>query len=92
MNHGFCVYCKNLQQQSFITKLFAKFTTTILNIKFFKRDLNKAYNQKKTQKADKQETMLQKILWITVTSGVILALCYFSLIKLFLVKIPYKPS
>jgi NitT/TauT family transport system permease protein len=63
---------------SFITKIFAKFTTTIVNIKFFKRDLNKAYNQKKHKKADKQETMLQKILWVTVTSGVILALCYFA--------------
>ncbi|MFT4694138.1 MAG: NitT/TauT family transport system permease protein [Francisella sp.] len=63
---------------SFITKLFAKFTTAVVNLNFFKKDLNKAYNQKKHNKADKQETILQKILWVTVTSGVILALCYFA--------------
>ena len=62
----------------FITILFAKITTRVINIKFFKKDLNKAYNQKKYKKADKQETMLQKVLWVTITSGVILALCYFA--------------
>ena len=62
----------------FITILFAKITTIVINIKFFKKDLNKAYNQKKHKKADKQETMLQKVLWVTITSGVILALCYFA--------------
>ena len=46
----------------FITILFAKITTIVINIKFFKKDLNKAYNQKKHKKADKQETMFQKVL------------------------------
>ncbi len=63
---------------SFITKLFTQFTTSIVNLKLFKRALDKAYNQKKHKKADKQENTLQRVLWITVTSGVILALCYFA--------------
>ena len=61
-----------------ITGLFAKFTTIIININFFKKDLNKAFNQKKHKKADKQETIFQKLLWTVSTSGVILALCYFA--------------
>lgn len=62
----------------FITGLFAKFSTIIINIKFFKKNLKKAYNQRKHKKAVKEETFLQKIIWMMAISGVMLALCYFA--------------
>jgi len=62
----------------FITSLFTKLTSFIINISFFKKNVSKAYDQKKHQKADKQETILQKFLWFTTTSGAVLALCYFA--------------
>ena len=62
----------------FVTKLFAKISTIIVNIKFFKKDLNKVYNQKKHEKADKKETIFQKISWTVAISTIIMALCYFA--------------
>lgn len=62
----------------YISSGFAKLTTSIVNIRFFKRDLAKAYNQKIHKKQEKQETLLQNIIWLVFTAVMILALCYFA--------------
>lgn len=62
----------------FISKIFAAIITNIINIKFFKKDLSKAYNQKRHRKQQKQETALQKVIWSIFTAVIILSLCYFA--------------
>ena len=62
----------------YITRIFSKFTSSIINIKLFKRDLKKAFNQKKHFKEEKTETFIQKIIWKVSLTIIILILCYFA--------------
>ncbi|MDE4994820.1 sulfonate ABC transporter permease, partial [Francisella tularensis subsp. holarctica] len=49
----------------------------IVNIKFFKKNLEKDYNQKFHRKADKHESVTKIILWNVIIILMILALLYF---------------
>ncbi|AXA33055.1 ABC transporter permease [Francisella adeliensis] len=74
-------FLKVLQKSAavkFFTTFFSKTTSNIVNIKFLKKDLSRAFNQKKHHKAEKKETILNQILWYTITSLVLFALCYFA--------------
>ena len=50
----------------------------LLIFRFFKKDLTKVYDQVRHTKKDKEETFLQKLFWVMLTSAMILALCYFA--------------
>ncbi|QIV93843.1 ABC transporter permease [Allofrancisella frigidaquae] len=62
----------------FFTGLVGKIIGQIINNNFFKKDLTKAFNQKKHKKEDKKETMLQKVIWSGFISLAVLALLYFA--------------
>ncbi|MEY8701802.1 ABC transporter permease [Francisella philomiragia] len=80
------VYSKSwflkILQKSAVTKLFSSIfgsiSSALVNIRFFKKNLNKVYNQPRHRKQEKQETLLQKILWTIFTLMIILALFYFA--------------
>lgn len=50
----------------------------IVNISLLKKNLDKAYDQKDHRKADKQETILKKIIWQISIAAVIIAFLYLS--------------
>ncbi|AHH45714.1 sulfonate ABC transporter permease [Francisella tularensis subsp. holarctica PHIT-FT049] len=68
-------------QKAYVVKIFttflAKCSNKIVNIKFFKKNLDKAYNQKVHRKADKHESVTKRILWNVIIILMILALLYF---------------
>ncbi|MDE4947228.1 sulfonate ABC transporter permease, partial [Francisella tularensis subsp. holarctica] len=49
----------------------------IVNIKYFKKNLDKADNQKVHRKSDKHESVTKRILWNVIIILIILALLYF---------------
>ncbi|QIV95321.1 NitT/TauT family transport system permease protein [Allofrancisella inopinata] len=69
-------------QKSLAIKLFTglvgKVIGQIINSNLFKKDLTKAFNQKKHKKEDKKETMLQKVIWFGFISLAVLTLLYFA--------------
>lgn len=69
-------------QKSTLVKGFNSFlnaqASKIVNIKAFKKDLRKSFDQKSHQKAERKETILQKIIWQIALWIVIVALCFFA--------------
>ena len=67
-------------QRSVVIKAFNTFvanqTNKVVNLKIFKRDINKAYNQKKHRQAEKEEGLLGKIVWQITLILVVVALCF----------------
>ncbi|AJC48407.1 ABC transporter permease subunit [Allofrancisella guangzhouensis] len=79
--HAKSWFLKILQKSvtiKFFTALFGKVMEQVINSNFFKKDLAKAYNQKRHKREEKKETMLQKIIWFGFISLIVLALFYFA--------------
>ncbi|MED7789117.1 ABC transporter permease subunit [Francisella sp. 19X1-34] len=70
----------NILQKSlavkFFTSVLAKISNKVVNIKLFKKDLNKAYNQKIHRKAEKTESAFKRVFWNVVITIVILLLLF----------------
>ncbi|ANH77370.1 sulfonate ABC transporter permease [Francisella persica ATCC VR-331] len=67
--------------KAYIVKVFmaflAKCSNKIVNIKIFKKNLNKAYNQKVHKKAEKYKSITKRVIWNIIIVLMILALLYF---------------
>ncbi|XSZ47430.1 ABC transporter permease subunit [Francisella noatunensis] len=58
--------------------MFGGISSALVNIIFFKKNLNKVYNQPRHKKQEKQEILLQKILWTVFTLMIVVGLFYFA--------------
>ncbi|OEZ33455.1 sulfonate ABC transporter permease [Francisella endosymbiont of Amblyomma maculatum] len=67
--------------KAYVVKIFTAFLTKcsnkIVNIKIFKKNLNKAYNQKVHKKTEKHESITKRVIWNIIIVLMILALLYF---------------
>ncbi|MFV9984721.1 MAG: ABC transporter permease [Francisella endosymbiont of Hyalomma asiaticum] len=61
----------------FFTAFLAKCSNKIVNIKIFKKNLNKAYNQKVHKKTGKHKDITKRVIWNVTIVLMILALLYF---------------